>query len=233
MALFTSADGQQSLGSITGNVADPSGAVIQNAEVRIVNQATGLTLMSHTNSRGLYTFEDLPVGTYSVSVSQSGFQKQEFPNIVVQANRTATVSVRLKAGSAETTVEVTGTPLLNQVDTTNGYVLSSQQIEEVPLGTGSFTQLAILSPGVNADLLGGSGTNSGFGNRAIWANGQRDTSNSFTLNAVNSNNLFNGKTTSEVQSNRYVLNTGETFANDGSTAITMTWHPTRLRTSDS
>jgi hypothetical protein len=60
----------------------------------------------------------------------------------------------------------------------------------VPLGTGSFTQLAILSPGVNADLLGGSETNSGFGNRAIRASGQPDTSNSFTLNAVNSNNLF-------------------------------------------
>jgi hypothetical protein len=75
-----------------------------------------------------------------VSVSQSGFQKQGFLNIVVQANRTATVSVRLKAGSAETTVKVTGSPLLNQVDTTKGYVLSSQQIEEVPLGTGSFTQ---------------------------------------------------------------------------------------------
>ena len=56
MALVTSADGQQSLGSITGNVADPSGAVIQNAEVLLIvlNQATGLTLMSHTNSSGLY-----------------------------------------------------------------------------------------------------------------------------------------------------------------------------------
>jgi hypothetical protein len=49
----------------------------------------------------------------------------------------------------------------------------------VPLPTGSFTGLAILSPGVNAELPGGTGANSGLGNAAIWANGQRDTSNSF------------------------------------------------------
>ena len=212
---LTPAPAQQSLGSITGSVTDPSGAVVQNAGVKLLNSATGLSRLSHTNTRGLYAFEDLPVGTYSVTIQQSGFQKEEFTNIAVEANRTATVSARLKPGSTDTTIEVNETPLLNQVDTTNGYVLSSGQIAEVPLGTGSFTQLAIMSPGVNADLLGGSGTNSGFGNRAIWANGQRDTSNSFTVNAVNSNNLFNGKTTSEVQSNRYVLNTGETFANDG------------------
>lgn len=207
---------QQSLGSITGSVTDPSGAVIQNADVKLVNLATGLTRSSRTNSNGFYTFEDLPVGTYSVTISGSGFQSQDFSNVMVQANRTATVNARLKAGSSSTTLEVKETPLMNQVDTTNGYVLGASQIAEVPLGTGSFTQLALLSPGVNADLLGGSGTNSGFGNRAIWANGQRDTSNSFTLNSVNANNLFNGKSTSEVQSNRYVLNTGENFANDGS-----------------
>jgi hypothetical protein len=120
-------------------------------------------------------------------------------------------------GSADTTVEVNATPLLNQVDTTMGYTVGEQILENTPLGTGSFTQLALLSPGVNADLLGGSGTNAGLGNRAIYANGQRDTSNSFALNAVSTNNLFNGKTSSEVGSNRNVLNTGENFNNtDGS-----------------
>ncbi len=69
-------------------------------------------------------------------------------------------------------------------------------IQETPLGTGSFTQLAILSPRVHADFLGGAGSNSGLGNQAIFANGQRDTSNSFSLNGIGTNNLFNGNSTS-------------------------------------
>ncbi len=74
--------------------------------------------------------------------------------------------------------------------------------------TGSFTGLAILSPGVNAELPGGSGANAGLGNAPIWANGQRDTSNTFLLNGVDAKTLFNGKTTSGVLSARVVNNTG-------------------------
>ena len=120
-----------------------------------------------------------------------------------------------KVGQVSTTVEVTATPLMNQVDTTNGYVVDQLTIQQTPLGTGSFTQLAILSPGVHADFLGGAGTNAGLGNQAIFANGQRDTSNSFSLNGISTNNLFNGNSTSQVGENRFVLNTGENFGAGG------------------
>jgi hypothetical protein len=104
---------------------------------------------------------------------------------------------------------VEATPLLNETDTTTGYSLTDQQIAELPLGTGSFTQLAILSPGVSADLLNTAGTNAGLGNQAIWANGQRDTSNNVTVNGVDATNIFNGKTTSQVTSSRVAVNIGE------------------------
>ena len=61
---------------------------------------------------------------------------------------------------------------------------------------------------MNAELPGGTGANSGLGNQPIWANGQRDTSNSFLLNGVDASNLFNGKSTSQVNSARIVNNTG-------------------------
>jgi hypothetical protein len=93
-------------------------------------------------------------------------------------------------------VEVSATSLRNEVDTTNGYIVDELTISRTPLGTGSFTQLAILSPGVSADFLNGSGTNAGLGNQSIFANGQRDTSNSFSLNGVSTNNLLNGKSSS-------------------------------------
>src|SRR5579863_2245874 len=82
------------------------------------------------------------------------------------------------------------------------------EIEAVPLPTGSFTGLAILSPGVNAELSSGTGANAGLGNAPMWANGQRDTSNTFMVNGVSAYSLFNGKSTSEVNSARVVNNTG-------------------------
>ena len=97
-----------------------------------------------------------------------------------------------KVGTVATKVDVIGTPLMNQTDATTGYVVDQATIEQTPLGTGSFTQLAILSPGVHADFLGGAGSNAGLGNQAIFANGHRDTSNSFSLNGISTNNLFNG-----------------------------------------
>jgi hypothetical protein len=107
-----------------------------------------------------------------------------------------------------TVVEEQADPLMNAVDTTNGYILDEQQIQSIPLPTGSFTGLAILSPGVSAELPAGTGVNSGLGNQPIWANGQRDTSNTFLLNGIDASNLFNGKSTSQVASARIVNNTG-------------------------
>ena len=210
-----SALAQQTLGSMNGTVTDSSGAVIQDASVKARAAATNLEMTTQSKNDGSFSIPNLPIGTYEVSFSKDGFETAVYPQIILQANRTATVNAKLKPGPVSHTITVEATPLLNQTDTTNGYVLSESIIENTPLGTGSFTQLALLSPGMNADLLGGSGSGSGLGNRAIFANGQRDTSNSFTLNAISGNNLFNGNSTSEVGGNRFVLNTGENFSNSG------------------
>lgn len=203
-----SAPAQQTLGGITGTVTDPSGGVLVDTAVTIVGDQTGLTRSQKTNGNGAYDFVNLPIGTYTVTVSHEGFQGEKLPSILVQANRTATLNVALKVGQVGTTIEVQAAPAMNAVDTTNGYVLEAQQIEAVPLPTGSFTGLAILSPGVNAELSNGTGANAGLGNQPIWANGQRDTSNTFLLNGVDASTLFNGKSTSSVASARIVNNTG-------------------------
>jgi hypothetical protein len=206
---------QQTLGSINGTVTDSSGAVISKVTVRVRNIATNLEQTVSTKDDGSFSVADLPIGTYEVKVSRDGFKAEVFSQILVQANRTTTINASLQPGEVTTQVTVSSTPLLNQTDTTNGYTLNSELIESSPLGTGSFTQLAILSPGVNADLLSGSGTNAGLGNQNIFANGQRDSSNSFDVNGVNTNNLFNGKSSSSVSANRFVLNTGENFSAGG------------------
>jgi len=209
-ALCTSSlPAQQTLGGITGEVTDASGGVIPNATVTLTHEQTSVTRTTRTNDQGTYTFVNLPIGTYTLTYTADGYEAQKTPHITVQADRTATLNVSLKVGQASTTVEVEAAPLMNAVDTTNGYVMESQQIDSVPLSTGSFTGLAILSPGVDAELPGGTGANSGLGNAPIWANGQRDTSNAFLLNGVDGSNLFNGKTTSQVDSFRVSNNTGQ------------------------
>jgi len=200
---------QQTLGGITGEVSDSSGAVIPNATVTVVEEQTSLTRTVKTNASGEYSFVNLPIGIYKLTYTADGFDTQETPHITVQANRTATLNAQLKVNAGKTeTVEVMGAPLMNAVDTTNGYVMDTAQIESVPLATGSFTGLATQSTGVSAELGSGTGANSGLGNAPIWANGQRDTSNSFLLNGVDASNLFNGKSTSQVASARVINSTG-------------------------
>jgi hypothetical protein len=216
LILALPAGAQQTLGAITGTVTDSSGAIVGDATVKALNTATNLEVIAHTKSNGSYLIPDLPAGTYRLTITKDGFKTETHTEIVVNGNRTATVDASLVVGSVSATVEVKAVPLMNQTDTTNGYVIDELTIEETPLGTGSFTQLAILSPGVHADFLGGAGVNAGLGNQAIFANGNRDTSNSFSLNGISTNNLFNGNSTSQVGENRFVLNTGENFGSGGS-----------------
>src|SRR3984885_2162131 len=215
--LFVSpALGQQTLGGLTGVVTDTQGGILQGVSVTLVGAQTGLTRTQVSGSNGFYELANLPIGTYTVSFTRDGFETQKMTGIPIQSDRTATLNVQLKVGAVNTVVSVEAVPLMNAVDTTNGYVLDKQQIQSIPLPTGSFTGLAILSPGVNAELQGGTGALSGLGNAPIWANGQRDTSNSFSLNGVDASNLFNGKSTSQVASARIVNNTG--VANAASTS---------------
>jgi hypothetical protein len=207
---------QQTLGAITGTVTDQSGAAVPEAVVKASNAATNLEVVAHTKGNGSYVVPELPAGTYRLTITKQGFKTETHTEVLVNANRTTTVDASLSLGAVSSVVEVNAVPLMNQTDTTNGYVVDTQTIQETPLGTGSFTQLAILSPGVHADFLGGSGSNSGLGNQAIFANGNRDTSNSFSLNGISTNNLFNGNSTSQVGENRFVLNTGENFGSGGS-----------------
>src|ERR1700692_4331817 len=203
---------QQTLGGITGTVTDSSGAVVSGATVTLVGDQTKLNRSQTTSTTGSYSFVNLPLGTYTLSFTQQGFQSENVPSILVQANRTATVNAELKIGNVSESITVEETPLINMVDTTNGYVMDKLEIDAVPLPTGSLTGVALLSPGVSAEPSGGTGAHSGLGNPPVWANGQRDTSNDFLLNGVDARSLFNGKSTSQGNSARIVNHTGVSYA---------------------
>ncbi len=219
--MLPAAEAQAVLGAITGTVKDATGAAVPGAGVVAENIATNLNVKATSDSNGSYLIPNLPAGTYKLTFKKEGFDTETHTQVLVNGDRTTSVDGALKVGQVSTSVEVTAVQLMNQVDTTVGYIVDQLTLQQTPLGTGSFTQLAIMSPGVHADFLSGTGANAGLGNQAIFANGQRDTSNSFSLNGVDTNNLFNGNSTSNVGENRFVLNTGETFG-PGGTIITST-----------
>jgi hypothetical protein len=205
---------QQTLGTLTGTVTDTTGAILPGTTVSVTG-SNGINRTATSTNAGTYQLQNLPIGHYQVVFKHEGFTEARVPDVDVQQDRTGTINAQLKPGSADTTVEVTTQNVLNQTDATNGYVLESQQIQETPLATGSFTRLATLTPGVSGELQAGIGTNAGLGNQPLWANGQRDTSNGFQVNGVDVTNLFNGKSSSQDQSQRYNFNIGQGAATAG------------------
>jgi hypothetical protein len=200
---------QQTLGSLNGTVLDASGAAVSQATVTAAGEQTGLTESTKTLKSGFWQILDLPIGNYKVTVTRDGYETETFPAMLVQEGRARTINATLKVGKVSESVIVNANPMLNATDTTNGYTLDKAQIAATPLATGSFTQLAILAPGVTSQFIAGVGTNQGLGNQNIWANGQRATSNTMTVNGVDVTNLFNGNTASEQASQRYQFNIGE------------------------
>ena len=138
---------QQTLGGITGTVVDPAGSAVPGVEVKATSEDTKLERTAQSNAQGTYAINDLPIGKYTVTFTLQGFSTERVPGILVQADRTVSLQGQLAVGAVADSVEVDVNPLLNAVDTTNGYVLDKAQIESIPLPTGSFTGVAILTPG--------------------------------------------------------------------------------------
>ena len=105
---------QDPRGTVLGRVVDATGAVVPNAEVRIVNDATGVAASAKTNDAGNFTLPYLLTGTYTLSCEQSGFKKWIRPGIQVRIQDTVEVDIDLAIGSTSETMEVKETtPLLS------------------------------------------------------------------------------------------------------------------------
>jgi len=106
MAISSAAWGQVLYGTLTGNVTDPSGAVVPNAKVEALNTATGVTKATTTDANGGYRFSDLQQGNYKVSISATGFATIAMENIGVTVNTIRRADAQLNVAQAQTVVEV-------------------------------------------------------------------------------------------------------------------------------
>ena len=172
-------------GAVTGTVTDPTGAVVPNAKVTLLNTDQGLSLQSTTGSSGEYSFSPVRIGHYSVSVTAEGFSTTTQSHLVVNVSQQLQVDIQLQTGAASQTVEVTAAPpQLQTNDASVGQVIGEKSVNDLPLNGRNFTFLAQLSAGVNtpqADTRGNASSG------AFTANGLRPAQNNYLLDGIDNN----------------------------------------------
>src|SRR5581483_5628447 len=177
-------------GTFSGQVLDPSGAPVSNAEVKVTQQETGVSVSKQTASDGNYTVPLLKPGTYTIAVTAPGFKSEIRKDIVLQVQQVAQQDFSLQIGDVQQQVTVEGAPpLLNTESTEIGNVLSQQSTQQLPLNGRNFSQLGLLVPGTNPGPVGGIRTQ-GNGNETqragaeIVADGSRGSFNTFMIDGL-------------------------------------------------
>lgn len=156
-------------GSLRGTVNDPQGAVIPGATVTLTNNDTGEKMVSTSDPNGIYNFNALPPGHFTITAERDGFQKQVVNNVQIIPEQPNSLNLQLQVGQATQTVTVNGSEA-SALDTSTASLsgtISSDQIQHLPSYNRDVFQLAQLAPGVFGDgsQSGGGGTNNLPGNQ--------------------------------------------------------------------
>jgi len=188
--------GQAEIGgaALNGAVTDQSGAAVPNAKVTATSQQTGLSRSTITNDSGLYSFPQLPVGTYDLSVEASGFKLSKNTGIGLTVGAVATVNVALQVGGTQETVTVNAeTPVVETTRSQTSTTVTTEQVADLPINGRNFLDFTILTPGVTRDP-----TRSGD----LSFGGQRGTANSLLVDGSDANNVFFGQSTGRAGTGR-------------------------------
>jgi hypothetical protein len=194
-ACMPAAIAQTVTGSVTGEVTDPSGAVITGARVSAHNIDTGVDAATTTDSAGAYTIKFLPIGHYQVTVQANGFKTAQVPQFTLEVLQIAKFNVQLTVGGEAASVEVSATaPILDTSDYTVGSTFTENTISNFPLNGLDFSALTLYVPGA-ASTFGNTGTNSiersTYYSDSVNMNGNRAQANNYTLEGIDMNETFN------------------------------------------
>ncbi len=201
---------------LQGTVTDASGAAVPGANITLTDQATGVERTTSTDQAGFYHFTEIPPGTYTVSAAAKGFKTNATENVIVQAELPRGLDIQLQLGEVAESVTVNGSvaPVLRTEDASISGTLTTQDVQRLPeiardpyellnLAPGIFGDNARNGAGLSVGFPNGPGINAGSGgpggsNTAIFqtenqisisANGQRITSNDYTVDGVSVNSL--------------------------------------------
>ena len=181
--------GQAITGNVVGTVVDSSGAAVVNADISIVNVATGVGASNKTNGTGEYRFDNLLAGSYKVTVRSSGFRTTAV-SVEVRLNTTSTANVKLEPGASTETVEVSGeAPIIDTTTTQLQNTFEGKTLQDLPIAN-----LGVATNGQNLGVINlslldaGVGSTGGLGaGTGPSISGQRPRNNNFTIEGVDNN----------------------------------------------
>lgn len=223
--------GQKNSGNIEGTVTDPNGAVVSGATVTVKSSGTtaGYNQTTTTNSDGFFQFTQVPVGTYAVSIAQSGF-KTANSDVTVTIDKAAVINTQLEIGTGTTTVTVTSDAAVtvDLGDTKIDTSITKRVIEDLPKGT-TFTSLLKIAPNVRPEpLVAGFQIDGASGSENVFNFDGQEVTN-FRTGQLNTANNLPFELVQEVQ----IKSTGYEAENGGATGgiiqvVTLggndTWH---------
>ena len=179
-------------GSIAGTITDSSGAVVSGAQVTVTNQDTSAGFTTVSTSEGLFNFPVVPVGSYELRATSSGFGEQK-RNVRVTVGAKINLDIRLAAAQQSENVTVSEeSPVIETTRSQFSNAVGEQQIRELPVNGRNFLDFALLTPGVVRDVRGGD----------LSFAGLRGTLNSLTVDGADNNNTFFGQTIGRTGSGR-------------------------------
>ena len=185
--LLPAAFAQETTAGLLGTVKDQSGAVVPNATVELTgplgNQKTT------TDSTGQFTFSKLPVGTYTITVTASGFSTYKRTGIDLSTGRLPSIDINLKLGAQQETVEVSGeAPIVDVTQSKVATSVSREILDSIPKGR-SFQSVIPFAPGARQEPLQGGTTSRDNG---FQIDGASDSENVYMIDGMNTTNIQNG-----------------------------------------
>ena len=182
-------------GTILGSVTDPTGAVVANTKVTIINEGTGLTRTVTSDANGEYVAPSLPTGRYTVTAEIAGFKTLALSNIEVGVDQRVRIDLKLEVGAMTESVSITAeSPLLQTSSSELGTTVTDDQIEALPLNGRNFVSLTRTVPGVLRGIPGsnidGAGSLAWRASASFSAHGQRTRDNNFLLDGVDNNETW-------------------------------------------
>ena len=197
--------GQVDTGTISGTVKDLSGAVIQDAGVKIEDSATGRTISVRSSSAGFFSVPSLKPGIYQVSASAIGFQTVVKTGIEVRVQDRVSIDFDLQPGNVSTEVTVAAqAPALESGSSSLGQVVEEKEIKNLPLNGRNYIQLATLGSGTSPSQRSTE-------RNTFVSNGERPIQNSYLLDGVDNKNKIVGFDSSSAQSIEPVIDAVQEF----------------------
>ncbi len=178
---------------LNGTIKDQSGGVIGKAAVTLKNEDTNHVYATTTNSDGYYILANVPPGNYELSAEFTGFAKSVQKDVVLRVAQVATIDISLRLAVATEVVEVkTEAPVIEPTRTEVSQVVATEQIQALPISGRLFTDFALLSPGVTTGRISLQSTFTDPTTTRISFGGQRDLSNSVTVDGADNINSATG-----------------------------------------